>query len=102
MRVIFMAVSALLPFAFASSARHIALSKASLILADGTVFEGKCFGAEGTVIGEIVFTTAMTGYLALEVSVDVSLAAEIRGNLAVFPYHIPNSTPPKTQDLTWC
>lgn len=36
--------------------------KASLILADGTVFEGKCFGAEGTVIGEIVFTTAMTGY----------------------------------------
>ncbi|MDE7193726.1 MAG: carbamoyl phosphate synthase small subunit, partial [Oscillospiraceae bacterium] len=36
--------------------------KASLILADGTVFEGKSFGAEGTVIGEIVFTTAMTGY----------------------------------------
>ena len=36
--------------------------KASLILADGTVFEGKGFGAEGTVIGEIVFTTAMTGY----------------------------------------
>ncbi|MGN1119740.1 MAG: carbamoyl phosphate synthase small subunit, partial [Oscillospiraceae bacterium] len=36
--------------------------KASLILADGTVFEGRSFGAEGTVIGEIVFTTAMVGY----------------------------------------
>lgn len=36
--------------------------KASLILADGTVFEGRSFGAEGKVIGEIVFTTAMTGY----------------------------------------
>lgn len=31
-------------------------------MADGTVFEGKSFGASGTVMGEIVFTTAMTGY----------------------------------------
>ena len=36
--------------------------KAELILADGTVFEGLGFGAEGSAIGEIVFTTAMTGY----------------------------------------
>lgn len=36
--------------------------RAFLILADGTVFEGKSFGASGTVMGEIVFTTAMTGY----------------------------------------
>ncbi len=36
--------------------------KAELILADGTVFEGKAFGAEGMVIGETVFTTSMTGY----------------------------------------
>ena len=36
--------------------------KAFLILADGSVFEGKSFGAEGSVIGEIVFTTAMVGY----------------------------------------
>lgn len=35
---------------------------AYLILADGTVFKGKSFGASGDVIGEIVFTTAMTGY----------------------------------------
>lgn len=35
---------------------------AYLILSDGTVFKGKSFGKEGTVIGETVFTTAMTGY----------------------------------------
>ena len=36
--------------------------KAYLLLADGTVFEGCSFGAEGTVIGEVVFTTSLTGY----------------------------------------
>ncbi len=36
--------------------------KAALVLADGTVFEGCGFGAEGNTVGEIVFTTAMTGY----------------------------------------
>ena len=36
--------------------------KAALVLADGTVFEGCGFGAEGKTVGEIVFTTAMTGY----------------------------------------
>lgn len=41
---------------------YINKRKAALILADGTVFEGCGFGAEGDVIGEIVFTTAMTGY----------------------------------------
>ena len=39
-----------------------AKNKAYLILADGTVFEGISFGASGSVTGEIVFTTAMTGY----------------------------------------
>ena len=36
--------------------------KATLLLADGTVFEGLSFGAQGTTIGEVVFTTGMTGY----------------------------------------
>ena len=36
--------------------------KAYLMLADGQVFEGRSFGAEGTVIGEVVFTTGLTGY----------------------------------------
>ena len=34
-----------------------------LVLEDGRVFEGRSFGAEGEVTGEIVFTTGMTGYL---------------------------------------
>ncbi len=36
--------------------------KRRLILEDGTVFEGVGFGAAGDVVGEIVFSTAMTGY----------------------------------------
>ena len=32
-----------------------------LILEDGTVFEGKAFGADANVFGEIVFTTSITG-----------------------------------------
>lgn len=39
--------------------------KAILILEDGTTFEGTAIGAEGTVIGEVVFNTAMTGYQQL-------------------------------------
>jgi carbamoyl-phosphate synthase small subunit len=36
--------------------------KASLILEDGTRLEGKSFGADRPVAGEVVFNTAMTGY----------------------------------------
>jgi carbamoyl-phosphate synthase small subunit len=32
------------------------------MLADGTLFEGEHFGAEGEYCGEVVFNTAMTGY----------------------------------------
>lgn len=37
--------------------------KSYLILENGKVFEGNSFGAEYEVTGELVFTTAMTGYL---------------------------------------
>lgn len=37
--------------------------KAYLILANGKVFEANRFGADGETIGELVFSTAMTGYL---------------------------------------
>ncbi len=36
--------------------------KAVLELEDGTRFEGKSFGYEGSTSGETVFNTAMTGY----------------------------------------
>lgn len=39
------------------------MNKAYLILADGTIFEGQAIGAQGKTIGEVVFTTGMTGYL---------------------------------------
>lgn len=48
--------------------------KAFLILEDGTVFEGTHIGAEKEVISEIVFDTAMVGYL--DVLTDPSYAGE--------------------------
>ncbi len=36
--------------------------KAVLALADGRIFEGTSFGAQGEVTGEIIFNTSMTGY----------------------------------------
>lgn len=38
------------------------MGKAYLMLANGVIFEGTSVGREGTSLGEIVFTTAMTGY----------------------------------------
>lgn len=38
------------------------MKKATLILDDGTRFEGESFGYEGNTAGEVVFNTAMTGY----------------------------------------
>ena len=37
--------------------------KVYLTLQNGQVFEGKRFGADGEVVGELVFTTGMTGYI---------------------------------------
>lgn len=36
--------------------------KGSLILSDGTIYEGLVFGATDSVAGEVVFSTSMTGY----------------------------------------
>ncbi len=49
--------------------------KAILALEDGTIFTGTSFGAKGSVIGEIVFNTGMTGYQ--EVLTDASYAGQI-------------------------
>ena len=38
------------------------MNKAWLLLQDGTLLAGRNFGASGTVMGEVVFSTAMTGY----------------------------------------
>ncbi len=37
--------------------------KVYIVLADGHVFEGKRFGSDGDITGELVFTTGMCGYI---------------------------------------
>lgn len=51
-----------------------------LLLEDGTELEGSCFGAERPVAGEVVFSTAMTGYV--ETLTDPSF----RGQILVLTY----------------
>jgi carbamoyl-phosphate synthase small subunit len=51
------------------------MKKALLALADGLVFEGDSFGAEGETSGEIVFNTSMTGYQ--EILTDPSYKGQI-------------------------
>ncbi len=55
-------------------------STAILLLEDGTYFEGTSFGALGTITGEVVFNTGMTGYQ--EVITDPSYY----GQLITFTY----------------
>jgi carbamoyl-phosphate synthase small subunit len=51
------------------------LNQAILALEDGTVFEGKSFGAQKDRLGEVVFNTAITGYQ--EIFTDPSYAGQI-------------------------
>lgn len=60
--------------------------KASLMLADGTLFRGTSMGASGEIIGEVVFNTAITGYQ--EILTDPSY----RGQIVTMTYpHIGNT-----------
>ncbi len=49
--------------------------RATLLLEDGTIYEGESFGAEGTNFGELVFNTSMTGYQ--EILTDPSYADQV-------------------------
>ncbi len=64
---------------------------ARLILEDGTEFIGKSFGFEGSVAGEVVFNTSMTGYP--ESLTDPSFAGQIM--VATYPlignYGVPEA-----------
>jgi carbamoyl-phosphate synthase small subunit len=60
--------------------------KATLVLADGTVFRGTALGAPGEKVGEVVFNTAITGYQ--EILTDPSY----RGQIVTMTYpHIGNT-----------
>lgn len=74
------------------------MQKAYLVLENGTVFEGESFGAKKPVIGEVVFTTAMTGYL--ETLTDPSYYGQIVvqtfpliGNYGVIPSDFESEKP---------
>ena len=58
---------------------------AVIVLADGTVFEGKAIGKIGSTTGEIAFNTGMTGYQ--EVFTDPSYFGQI---LVMTTPHIGN------------
>jgi carbamoyl-phosphate synthase small subunit len=71
---------------------------ALLVLADGTVYRGRSFGATGTTIGEVVFNTGITGYQ--EVLTDPSYSGQIvtftypeLGNVGVNPEDEESSHP---------
>ena len=49
--------------------------KSILVLSDGTTFEGESLGANGTTLGEAVFSTCMTGYQ--EMLTDPSFAGQL-------------------------
>jgi len=51
-----------------------------VVLEDGTVFEGFGFGAQGSVLGEVVFNTGMTGYQ--EIATDPSY----HGQMVTYTY----------------
>ena len=72
--------------------------KAILALADGRTFEGTGFGAEGEVVGEVVFNTSMTGYQ--EILTDPSYEGQIVamtypeiGNVGVNPEDVESRRP---------
>lgn len=78
------------------------MSKALLVLADGTYFEGNSFGAEGESIGEVVFNTSITGYQ--EILTDPSYKGQIVtmtysqiGNYGINMTDVESSGKPKVE-----
>ena len=70
------------------------MNKAKLVLADGTTFEGRSFGATGDAIGEVVFNTSMFGYQ--EILTDPSYVGQI---VTMTTAHIGNvGTNPEDQE----
>ncbi len=65
---------------------------ALLVLADGSSYRGWSFGAPGTVMGEVVFNTGMTGYQ--EVLTDPSYC----GQMVIFTYPELGNTGVNPQD----
>src|SRR5512136_799764 len=74
------------------------MKPAVLALADGTLFEGWAYGAEGETVGEVVFNTSMSGYQ--EILTDPSYKGQIVtmtypliGNYGVNPEDVESRRP---------
>ena len=74
------------------------MKKAMLALADGTLYEGTSYGAEGEAVGEVVFNTCMSGYQ--EILTDPSYKGQIVtmtypliGNYGVNPEDVESHRP---------
>ena len=74
------------------------MKKATLVIEDGTVFEGLSFGSEGEAYGEVVFNTSITGYQ--EILTDPSYNGQIVamtypeiGNYGVNPEDVESRKP---------
>lgn len=68
------------------------IQPALLVLADGTCYRGRSFGAQGTTLGEVVFNTGMTGYQ--EVLTDPSY----HGQIVTFTYPELGNTGVNSED----
>jgi carbamoyl-phosphate synthase small subunit len=69
------------------------MKPAVLALADGTVFEGSTYGAEGETIGEVVFNTSMSGYQ--EILTDPSY----KGQIVTMTYPLIGNTGVNPEDV---
>jgi carbamoyl-phosphate synthase small subunit len=74
------------------------MKRAMLALADGTVFDGRAYGADGEAVGEVVFNTCMSGYQ--EILTDPSYKGQIVtmtypliGNYGVNPEDVESHRP---------
>lgn len=85
------------------------MNKAYLVLENGTVFEGKAFGADvSCAIGELVFTTGVVGYI--ETLTDPSYAGQIItqtypliGNYGIIPEDFEGQTAARGYVVReWC
>ena len=72
--------------------------KATLTLEDGTIFEGRSFGYEKPCAGEVVFSTAMTGYP--ESLTDPSYSGQIL--VTTYPIIGNYGVPPRNGDAKMC
>jgi len=72
--------------------------EAVLVLANGTEFHGRSFGAKGTAVGEVVFNTGIVGYQRVLTDPSycgqlVTMSYPLIGNVGINPHEHESSKP---------